>query len=59
MNIQLQVDRVKRHALAAGRLALFEADVLEAERLTGQPFRRGRAIIAQARTRIAQERNQP
>jgi hypothetical protein len=36
------------------RLTQFERDVMEAERLTGQPYHRGRAILEQARARLAE-----
>jgi hypothetical protein len=58
LSTDAQVAQIKRHALARARLVQFEVDVAEAERLTGQPFERGRDIIAQARTRIEQERDQ-
>jgi hypothetical protein len=54
--MSLQVDQIKRRALAHARLALLEGDVAEAERLTGGlPFQRGRAILEQARARLAEE----
>jgi hypothetical protein len=60
MSIQAQVEQIMQSALAraelerlCARLALFERDVEEAERLTGQPWRRGRVILEQARARLA------
>jgi FAD synthase len=55
MSIQSQVEQIQRFALAHARLALLEGDVAEAERLTGQPFRRGRTIIEQTRARLERE----
>jgi hypothetical protein len=43
-------------AIAAARLALFEADVAATERRLGRPFQRGRDIIKHARARLEQER---
>jgi hypothetical protein len=55
MNIQLQVEQIQRRALAHARLSLLERDVLQAERLTGQPFQRGRTLIKQTRARLERE----
>jgi hypothetical protein len=38
------------------RLELFERDVMETERLFGQPYQRGRTIIELTRAQIARER---
>jgi hypothetical protein len=53
--MSLQVEQIMRRALAHARLALLERDVADAEILTGQPFERGRTIVAQARAWLAQE----
>jgi hypothetical protein len=53
--MSLQVEHIMRRALAHARLALLVGAVAEAERLTGQPFQRGRAIIEQTRARLERE----
>jgi hypothetical protein len=54
-SLRSQVERIKYLALAHARLTQFERDVMEAERLTAGPFQRGRAILEQARARLAEE----
>jgi hypothetical protein len=62
VSIQDQVERIKQLALAHAelaplyaRLTQFERDTLEAERLTGHPFLRGRTIIEQTRAQLERE----